>query len=227
MTTTLITGGTKGLGYESARRLIDAGHTVYLGARDPDRGRTAAQALGARLVVLDVVDDASVAAAAEHITRQAGQLDVLINNAGIGGTGDMTPADVQTVYDTNVIGVVRVTHAFLPMLQAAPAPLVVNVSSGLGSLTLAADLTDQQMQGPYLAYGSSKAALNMLTVQYARALPGVRFLAVNPGFTATELNGFTGTQTLQEGTDAIVQAALQGGDAPNAAFVSRGGPVPW
>lgn len=231
MTTTLITGATKGLGYESARRLVDAGHTVYLAARDPERGRQAADALGARLTVLDVTDDRSAAAAADRLKAEVGYLDVLVNNAGIGGAaraaGDMSAADVRNVYDTNVFGVIRVTQAFLPLLEAAPAPLVVNVSSGLGSLTLAADLAQHQMDGPYLAYGSSKAALNMLTVQYARALPDIRFLAVNPGFTATGLNGFTGTQTIEQGTDAIVQAALQGGGAATAAFVSREGPVPW
>ncbi len=231
MTTTLITGATKGLGYESARRLVDAGHTVYLAARDPERGRQAADALGARLTVLDVTDDRSAAAAADQLKGEVGYLDVLVNNAGVGGAaraaGDMSAADVRNVYDTNVFGVIRVTQAFLPLLKAAPAPLVVNVSSGLGSLTLAADLAQHQMDGPYLAYGSSKAALNMLTVQYARALPAIRFLAVNPGFTATGLNGFTGTQTIEQGTDAIVQAALQGGGAATAAFVSREGTVPW
>lgn len=231
MTTTLITGATRGLGYESARRLVDAGHTVYLTARDPDRGRAAAEALGAHLVVLDVTDDSSVSAAADQLKTEVGHLDVLVNNAGVAGAaraaGDMSATDVRDVYDTNVLGVVRVTQAFLPLLENAPDPLVINVSSGLGSLTLAAQLGQRQMDGPYLAYGSSKAALNMLTVQYARALPGISFVAVNPGLTATELTGFRGAQTIEQGTDAIVQAAMQGGSAPTAAFVSREGPVPW
>lgn len=226
MTTTLITGATRGLGRESARRLVEAGHTVYLGARDPERGREAADAVGARLVVVDVVDDASVAAAAEQVGREVGSLDVLVNNAGIPGSGDGSPEDARAVYETNVLGVVRVTRAFLPLLRAAPAPLVINLSSALGSLAIASDLSDTSKQGPYLAYASSKAALNMLTVQYARSVPEVRFLAVSPGLTATDFTGSRGG-SVEDGAEVVVTHALLGGAAPTAAFVSREGPVPW
>ena len=144
MTATLITGANKGLGFETARRLIAAGHTVYAGSRDAERGRRAAAQLGARLVVIDVTDDASVAAAAKTIEADGG-LDVLVNNAGIEaraegnnvvGAAEVTADMMRSLFETNVFGVVRVTHAFLPLLQRSAAPVVVNVSSGLGSLSL-------------------------------------------------------------------------------------------
>jgi NAD(P)-dependent dehydrogenase (short-subunit alcohol dehydrogenase family) len=143
MTTTLITGANKGLGFETARRLIAAGHTVYVGSRDAERGRRAAERLGARSVLLDVTDDASVAAAAKTIEADGG-LDVLVNNAGIEGrsenggvigAAEVTADVMRTVFETNVFGIVRVTHAFLPLLRRSAAPVVVNVSSGLASLT--------------------------------------------------------------------------------------------
>jgi NAD(P)-dependent dehydrogenase (short-subunit alcohol dehydrogenase family) len=139
LTTTLITGGNRGLGYEVARQLVAAGHQVWIGARDEARGRQAADTIGARFVQLDVTDDASVMAAAETV----GQLDVLVNNAGISGgrisPDEATADDMRTVYETNVFGPVRVLAAFIPLLEKSPAPVVVNVSSGVGSLNLAAD----------------------------------------------------------------------------------------
>src|SRR3954468_8376425 len=143
MTNTLITGANKGLGYETARRLISLGHTVYLGARDRERGEAAAQRLGARFVQLDVTEDASVAAAAAWLQQQPGGLDVLINNAGIAGgmspPADVTTDDVRAVYETNGFGIVRVTHAMLPLLAASKNPVIVNVSSGLGSFAVVRD----------------------------------------------------------------------------------------
>jgi len=137
MTTTLITGANKGLGFETARRLIAAGHTVYVGSRDAERGRRAAGQLGARTVLIDVTDDASVAAAANRVAADGG-LDVLINNAGIAVRDDAAEATadtMRTVFDTNVFGLVRVTHAFVPLLQRSVSPVIVNVSSGLASLS--------------------------------------------------------------------------------------------
>ncbi|WP_432498654.1 SDR family NAD(P)-dependent oxidoreductase [Kineococcus auxinigenes] len=231
MTTTFITGANKSLGYETARRLVDAGHTVIVGARDPQRGRAAAEALGARFVQVDVTDDASVAAAAADVAAHEGAVDVLVNNAGVGGpqnpAEDLTAADALAVYDVNVFGIVRVTHAFLPLLRKSAGPVVVNVTSGLGSFAVTHD--PDRIEGRVVAplYTSSKAAVTMLTTQYAKALPGVRFNAVDPGYTATDLNGHSGTQSVTEGTDAIVELATIGPDGPTGVFRDRYGVVPW
>ncbi|MDF3287933.1 SDR family oxidoreductase [Streptomyces silvisoli] len=231
MTTTLITGANKGLGFETARCLIEAGHTVYVGARDAHRGQEAATRLGARFVQLDVTDVESVKAAAEFVRADAGRLDVLVNNAGIVGVrkpvGEVTGADMLTTYDTNVFGVVRVTHAFLPLLRASDTAVVVNVSSGLGSLAATADPSRVEFQVMALDYNSSKTALVMITSQYARAYPAIRFNAVDPGYTATDLNGHRGTNTVEEGAEIIVRMASLGADGPTGGFFDRNGPVVW
>ncbi|TDD11377.1 SDR family NAD(P)-dependent oxidoreductase [Nonomuraea deserti] len=235
MTTTLITGANKGLGFETARRLIEAGHTVYVGSRNAERGRLAAERLGARSVLLDVTDDGSVAAAAKTIEAEGG-LDVLVNNAGIEGrtpdggvlgAADVTADMMRTLFETNVFGVVRVTHAFLPLLRRSAAPVIVNVSSGLASL---AGVTAQGTPAhayPGVAYPASKTAVNMITVQYAKAFPGMRINAVEPGYTATDLNGHTGTQTVEEGAEIIVRMAQVGPDGPTGGYFDVSGTLPW
>ena len=231
MTTTFITGANKSLGYETARRLIEAGHTVLLGARDPQRGQAAADALGARFVQIDVTDDASVAAAAADIRAREGGIDVLINNAGIFGThtsaDQLTAADAGAVFEVNVVGIVRVTHAFLPLLRRSADPAVINVSSGMGSqaLTHDPDRVESTIAAPL--YTASKAAVTMLTMQYAKAMPEVRFNAADPGYTATDFNRHTGTQTVTEGTDAIVGLATEPPAAGTGRYIDRYGPVPW
>ena len=231
MTTTLITGANKSLGFETARQLIAAGHIVYVGARDFKRGRQAADRLGARFVQLDVTDDASVQAAAQQILEEAGQLDVLVNNAGIPGTVDGTAANFQKVFDTNVFGVVRMLHEFLPLLEKSDAPVVVNVSSGLGSLAVAADPEGNAAAVPVwvptLAYSSSKAALNMLTIQYARRYPDLKINVVDPGYTATDFNGHSGDQTIEQGAEIIVRLASIAKDGPTGQYLSLTGTVPW
>ncbi|MER5469101.1 SDR family NAD(P)-dependent oxidoreductase [Streptomyces sp. NPDC002685] len=235
MTTTLITGANKGLGFETARRLVAAGHTVFMGSRDPERGRHAAQELGARAVVIDVTDDASVAAAAKTV-EAGGGLDVLINNAGVEGRGegnsvigaaDVTGDMMRELFETNVFGVVRVTHAFLPLLQRSAAPVVVNLSSGLASLSRITEPATPSHGYPGVAYPASKTAVNMITVQYAKAFPGIRINAVEPGYTATDLNGNTGTQTVEQGAEIIVRMARIGRDGPTGGFFDATGPVPW
>ena len=235
MTTTLITGANKGLGFETARRLIAAGHTVWVGSRDAERGRQAAEELGARLVQLDVTDDDSVAAAAKAIEADGG-LDVLVNNAGIEarapgnrvfGAAEVTGDMMRTMFETNVFGVVRVTHAFLPLLQRSAAPVIVNVSSGLGSLARMTAPGLPAAAYPGIAYPASKAAVNMVTVQYAKAFPQMRINAVEPGFTNTDLNGRTGTQTAKEGSEIIVRMAQVGSDGPTGAYFDAKGPIPW
>ena len=230
MTTTLITGANKGIGYETARQLVAAGHTVYLGSRDAERGRRAAEQLGARAVQLDITDDTSVRAAVETIEA----LDVLINNAAVEERGegnavigpvDVTADLVRNTFDTNVFGTVRVLHAFLPLLQRSAAPVVVNVSSGLGSLSVVTNTPADLYPG--VAYPASKAALNMITVQYAKALPHLRINAADPGFTKTDLNGNTGTQTVAEGAEIIVRLAQLAPDGPTGQLVNVHGVVPW
>jgi NAD(P)-dependent dehydrogenase (short-subunit alcohol dehydrogenase family) len=234
MTTTLITGANRGLGYETARRLIEAGHTVYIGARDPERGKQAAADLGAHYLTLDVTSDESVDAAAEQFAAEAGQLDVLINNAGIPGprkdARDLTADDFHQVFDLNVYGPVRMIRRFLPLLERSDNPVVVNVSSGLGSIATAVDpdaVSTVPVWVPAPAYGASKAALNMLTVQYARQLPNLRINTVDPGYTATDFNGRSGYQTVEEGAEIIVRLATIGRDGPTAEYLSLHGTVPW
>jgi NAD(P)-dependent dehydrogenase (short-subunit alcohol dehydrogenase family) len=231
MTTTLITGANKGLGHEAARRLLDAGYDVWIGARDVQAGQAAAQKLGARFVALDVTDDASVAAAVQTIDDAGTGLDVLVNNAGISGgrrpVPETTADHVAAVYATNVLGVVRVTQAFLPLLEASENPVIVNVSSGMGSLTLTSDPDRVESTIVALAYPSSKSALTMITTQYAKALPHMRVNAADPGYTATDLNGHSGTQTVTEGTDAIVALAQLDASGPTGTFIDRHGKVPW
>jgi NAD(P)-dependent dehydrogenase (short-subunit alcohol dehydrogenase family) len=231
MTITLITGANKGLGFETARQLIGLGHTVYLGSRDPERGQQAAARLGAELLILDVTSDASVTAAAARVRGEAGHLDVLVNNAGIPGgfkpAGETIAADLEAVYGTNVFGVVRVTHAFLPLLELSAAPVIVNVSSGMGSLAVTnnPDRLESTLKG--LAYPSSKSALNMLTSQYAKSCPQIRVNAVDPGYTATDLNAHRGTQTIEQGAEIIVAMATAAPTGPTGSFRDRHGPVPW
>jgi NAD(P)-dependent dehydrogenase (short-subunit alcohol dehydrogenase family) len=231
MTTTLITGGNKGLGYETARRLKELGHHVVIGGRDAGRTREAAETLGVDWVSIDVTSDESVAAAAEQVRARFGGLDVLINNAGISGLiGDMAKFDgpeVLSVLDTNTVGPVRTMHSFLPLLQESSAPVVVNVSSGLGSFGVRADESKVEHSVPCLGYSASKAALTMLTTVYARFLPALRINAVDPGYTATDLNGHSGPQTVTEGTDAIVALATIGPDGPTGTFSDRHGVLPW
>ena len=231
MTLTLVTGANKGLGYETARRLIELGHTVYIGARDTGRGEKAADELGARFVPLDVGDDASVAAAASEILEREGHLDVLVNNAGISDAllapEDVTASAMHQVYDVNVFGIVRTTHAFLPLLRAAACPVIVNVSSGLGSFGVVTNPDRFESGFATVVYGSSKAAVGMLTVQYAKGLPDIKINVVDPGYTATDINDNSGHQTVTEGTDAIVRLATIGADGPTGTFSDRHGVVPW
>ncbi|GAB3464755.1 SDR family NAD(P)-dependent oxidoreductase [Streptomonospora sediminis] len=234
-TTVLITGANKGLGYEAARRLGALGWRVFLGARDETRGREASERLAADgadvvFVPLDVTSDDSVAAAVRTVRESTDSLDVLINNAGT--TGDrITPAETEPqhlvpVLSTNVVGPVRVTHAFLPLLRAGHDPRVVMVSSGSGSLAINTDGERKKSSFTHLMYPTSKAALNMLTVQYAKGVPEVRFNLADPGFTATDLNGRQGTQTVTEGTDAIIELATTS-PGETGRYRDRKGALPW
>ncbi|MDP9026276.1 MAG: SDR family NAD(P)-dependent oxidoreductase [Actinomycetota bacterium] len=242
MTTTLVTGATRGIGREVVRRLVEEGHTVYLGARDISAGEKVAAELGARAIQLDSTDPASIQAAVDRLRAEVGSLDVLVNNAGISGEqrpiAEATPDDLRAVFETNVFGAAAVIRSVTPLLEASDAPVVVNVSSAVGSLALN---SAPDARWSILAYPMSKAALNMLTIQYARAFPRWRVNSATPGLTATE---FTGTKpdeariaalrssgvqvnSVEEGADIIVRLALGGPDGPTGTFVGNDGPVPW
>lgn len=234
METALVTGANKGIGREIARRLVTEGMTVYMGARDATRGKEAADAVGARFVQLDVTDEEEVMRAVKGI----GQLDVLVNNAGVAvewGTdvADVSAAQLRQAYEVNVFGVVTVTRACVPLLRNSPAGRIVNMSSPLGSIQLLADFDSPVASRQLLAYSSSKAALNALTLMYAKALAPIRVNSVNPGLIATDLNGFTpgeGVGTVEEGAEVPVRLAL--GDGQTGTFYGEGrystnGQIPW
>ena len=223
----LITGANKGLGYETARQLLERGKTVYIGARSALRGEAAAVALGARFVQLDVTHDESVATAIRMIDEEVGSLDVLINNAGISSADTRGPAAL-TVFDTNAVGVIRVTQAALPLLEKSENPVVVNVSSALGSFWAVMNPDRRQFHYPSIVYGASKAAVSMLTVQYAKTYPHVKFNAVEPGFTATELTALSGAgQPVEKGAQVIVRMALIGSDGPSGTFQEGEHELAW
>lgn len=232
----LISGANKGIGRETARQLAALGWTVWLGARDELLGRAAAAEIAAdgadvRFVQLDVTSDDSVAAAASHLEEHGG-LDVLINNAGIGGGWGVTPEDTTAtdflpVFGVNVLGPVRMIHAFLPLLRKSAHPRIVNVSSGMGSFAVTTDPDRFESTLHGLVYPSSKATLNMITSQYAKALTGIKVNAVDPGYTSTDLNGHRGTQTVEQGAASTVAAATIGPNGPTGAFLGADGVVPW
>jgi NAD(P)-dependent dehydrogenase (short-subunit alcohol dehydrogenase family) len=231
MTITLITGANKGLGYETARRLVDLGHTVLAGGRLRQRGTKAARELGATFLHINPTNDTSVEAAATRVRSEYGHLDVLINNAGTAAprlsAEELTAEAAMDGFAINVFGPIRMTHAFLPLLRAAEHPRIVNVSSGVGSFHRILDPGTVENAVTLPVYPATKAALTMLTVQYARALHGILVNAADPGSTGTDFNNHRGTQTVTEGTDAIVRLATLPPDGPTGTFQDRHGPVPW
>lgn len=226
MTTTLITGANRSLGLETARRLVEAGHTVLAGMRDTARGDDA-RAVGATPVQLDVDDQASV----DRLFSSLDALDVLVNNAGIlGGSrdiDDVTIEDLEAVLAVNVSGVLRVTRAALPLLRRSSSAVVVNVASGVGWPRYLQDPEHDEFPIRNLPYATSKAALIAMTVQMAKNLPGMRVNATDPGYTATDFNGHSGHQTVTEGTDATVRMALLGPDGPTGELHDRHGRIPF
>ncbi len=226
MTITLITGANKSLGLETARRLIEAGHTVYAGMRDL-RNADAARALGAHPVQLDVTDQESVDAALASLP----DLDVLVNNAGVLGTSfgvdDLDVEAMRTTFDTNVLGIVRVTQAALPLLRRSEHPVIVNVASGVGWPRFLSTEGHDEFPVAAIPYASSKAAMIALTVQYAKNLPAFRVNVSDPGYTSTDFNRHSGHQTVTEGTDATVTLALVDRDGPTGEFHDRRGRIEY
>ncbi|MER5905059.1 SDR family NAD(P)-dependent oxidoreductase [Streptomyces mirabilis] len=228
MTITLITGANKGIGFETARQLLAVGHVVYLGARDVERGQQAAAALDAKFVQLDVTDDASVHSALAAIDAAEGRLDVLVNNAGILGDGTLDGPTALRAFDTNAVGLVRVTEAALPLLRKSANPTVVTVSSSAGSFWAVTNPDRPEYALPLALYSASKAAATMLTVQYAKAHPGIKFNAVEPGTTATDLTAAFGVgRTPEESARVVVRLATLDADGPTGTFQDENGKVHW
>ncbi|MGH8428349.1 MAG: SDR family oxidoreductase [Gammaproteobacteria bacterium] len=244
----LVTGANKGIGFQIAKDLATHGFTVLVGSRNLERGEAAAKSVGvdAHALQLDVTDQTSIAAAAERIRNEFGRLDVLVNNAGISHAGKSGRSleeivqsgrasvasldEVRAVFETNVIGVIGVTQAMLPLLREAPAGRIVNVSSGRGSLTLTSDPTDSRRRTMFgVTYSSSKAALNAITLAFALDLESTRIKvnAAAPGFTVTAMNNFEGTRTVEQAAREAVRLALIGDDGPTGTFSNEGGPIPW
>jgi NAD(P)-dependent dehydrogenase (short-subunit alcohol dehydrogenase family) len=235
----LITGANKGIGYELARQLGEEGVTVLVAARNKKLGEAATAKLkaggaDAHFIELDVTKPETIAKAAQTVRTQYGRLDILVNNAAVVDKGDGPPsaADpeaVRRVLDVNFFGVLAVTQAMLPLVRKSAAGRIVMLSSGLGSLTWNADPKWSFAAVKPLGYNGSKAILNMMTVQLAWELrdTAIKVNTINPGYTATDLNGNKGTQTLAEGAAEAFRHALAPDDAPTGGFFETGGVVPW
>ncbi|GAA3078546.1 SDR family NAD(P)-dependent oxidoreductase [Pseudonocardia yunnanensis] len=241
-TIALVTGANKGVGLATARQLAERGLTVLLGSRDAERGAGAAGELAeagivVRPVEIDVSDDASVDRAAEFVGREYGRLDVLVNNAGALVRKQATAVsadDMRLEFETNVFGLVRVVHAMLPLLRRSPAARVVNVSSDSAMFAKATEKGSMFARShESFAYSATKTAVNMLTVKYANAflddpeLAHVKINAVTPGYVATDLNGFRGVRSTDEGARSSVYWATVGDDGETGGFFDDNGPVPW
>jgi NAD(P)-dependent dehydrogenase (short-subunit alcohol dehydrogenase family) len=245
----LITGANQGIGLQIAKDMVAHGFTVLLGSRDMAKGKAAAREVGdsGHALQLDVTDQASIAAAASRVREEFGRLDVLIQNAAISHAGrregqsvedharatrasNVSLEEMRTVWETNVFGVLAVYQAMLPILRSTPGARIVNVSSGVGSLAANLDLNYpyRGIFGP--VYPASKTALNALTVAMAIELEpeGIRVAAVSPSFTKTNLNGYQGTETVEEGAREAVRVAMLGPDAPTGTFSRwEGEVIPW
>jgi len=235
----LVTGANKGIGFETARQLAQRGFIVWLGCRDEGRGVAAARALSkdgdVRFVRLDVTDDESVRAAASHVERETGALDVLVNNAGIfvfDGEGAVSTVRLDTMrrtFEVNLFGVLRVTQAFLPLVRKSSAGRVVNVGSTLGSIATLVAPNSFLRERPAVGYSVSKTALSSVTAWLAVELrdTAIKVNVVCPGYNATDLNNHMGTQHPSEGAKVVVRAATLGDEGPTGTFLDVNGTVGW
>jgi NAD(P)-dependent dehydrogenase (short-subunit alcohol dehydrogenase family) len=234
----LITGANKGIGFEVARQIAKAGWTVLAAARNEELGKQSAaklqaEGLDVHFIHIDLDAPQTAVTAAESVRTQFGKLDLLVNNAAIADMGDGPPSKVkmetvEKTMQTNYFGTVAVTQALLPLLQLAPYAQIINVSSELGSVSLHNDPSWKFAPVKYLGYCASKAALNMFTVQLAYEFRDAHIAvnSVNPGYTATDLNHNSGTQTIEEGSAEIVRVALL--DSPvTGKFLETAGEIPW
>jgi NAD(P)-dependent dehydrogenase (short-subunit alcohol dehydrogenase family) len=243
----LVTGANKGIGLQIAKDLARHGLTVLVGSRNIERGEAAAKSVGedAHAIQLDVTDQASIAAAAERIRKEFGRLDVLVNNAGITsvvppGTSleermktnvpSVSPLDnIRGVFETNVFGVIAVSQAMLPLLREAPAGRIVNLGSSSGSLTLNSNPNHEHRHMFGAAYSPSKTALHAISLAFAIELEktNIKVNIACPGYTATDLNNFRGTRTVEQGAREAVRLALIGPDGPTGTLSDEDGQVPW
>ena len=244
----LVTGANQGVGFQVAKELVKSGATVFLGSRNLERGETAAKEIGAGAIALqiDVTDQVSIAAAAERIRKEFGRLDLLVNNAGISNTNRgnepiqeyakktvasrVSLDEVRAVWETNVFGALAVYRAMLPLLRESSDARIVNVSSGVGSLATNADpeFHYRKMYGP--VYPASKAAMNAVVLAMMIELEGtgIKVNLVSPGFTKTALNGYAGTESLEDGSREVVRVALLGPDGPTNTFTRwEDTTIPW
>jgi len=236
--TVFITGANKGIGYETARQLGKRGYFVFLGARSEENGREAVRKLReegieAEYVRIDMADPSAISEAAETIAGLTPSLDVLINNAGIGAGGNVpseqSMKDIRKVYEVNVFGPIQAIQAMLPLLKKAPSGRIVNVSSGLGSLTFHSDPSHEHYGVNPLDYNSSKTALNAVTVMFAKEFAGtpIKINAVDPGYTATDMNNNSGPRSVEHSAGTVAGLAVIGEDGPSGKFFDENGEIPW
>ena len=237
--TVLITGANKGIGFETARQLGEKGFQVLVGARDETKGAAAVEKLKAEgfdadFVKIDATDAETIKNAAQTIGEKYGNLDVLINNAGIAVDMGHQPSEVsqemlRQTFDTNFFGVIAVTQAFLPLIKKSAAGRIVNVSSGLGSLTQNSDPTWEFYEAKPLAYNASKTALNAFTVILAHELKdtNIKVNSADPGYTATDLNGNQGSKTVEQGASVITDLATLPHDGATGSYFDDQGVLPW
>jgi len=230
----LITGANKGIGFEVAKQMAQLGYHVYLGCRDEQKGITAVNQLNSEgltnveFLKIDVSDLHSVQQAAASIPS----LDILINNAGISGKQPQNISacdieEIKRIFNTNYFGVIQTTQAFLPLLQKAPLPVIVNVSSELGSLAMQTSKDRFANWDNFHAYGATKTALNTFTINLSQELRNFKINSVTPGYTATDLNNFAGFKTAAQGAEPIVRLATIGEDGPTGQFFRQEGELPW
>ena len=244
----LVTGANQGVGLQVVKELVAAGHTVLLGSRDLAKGEAAAKEIGDGAIALqiDVTDQASITAAAAFVQEKFGYLDLLVNNAAISNTrkgdlslqeystisraGNIALDEVRAIWETNVFGALAVYQAMLPLLRQSAAPRIVNVSSRAGSLTTNADRSYPYRSFFSPGYAASKTALNAITLAMMIELENthIKVNLVSPGFTSTALNGFEGTESIEDGSREVVRVALFGPDAPSGTFTRwKNEPIPW
>ena len=240
MKNVVVTGANKGIGFEVAKQMAELGYFVYLGSRNEQKGLEAIRNLkklnisNVELLQIDVSDLDSVKEAISKLSTKIDALDILINNAGIAGGQPQNISACETsvlkeIFNTNYFGAIQTTQLLFPLLQKSTQPVIVNVSSELGSLAMQTSEGRNPNWDNFPVYGSTKTALNTFTIHLAHEFRNTKFRinSVTPGFTATDLNGFTGIKTAAQGAKPIVKLATIGPEGPSGKFFKEEGEVPW